>query len=61
MDFLTYSNHFTEDIMNKNNKLDHPFKKFKLGEKVVVLGAGDTAEDVKRVITSLNAKLTHRP
>ena len=62
MDFLTYCNKFNEAQKQENlagvsNNLTHPFVEFKLGEKIVVLGNGDTAEDVKRTILKLNSQL----
>lgn len=51
MDFLRYCNdYFAKEVT------DHPFVKFNLGDTVVVLGSGDTAEDVKRSILKLNAE-----
>jgi NADPH-dependent glutamate synthase beta subunit-like oxidoreductase len=65
MDFLTYCNKFHEAQKQENlagvqNNLTHPFIEFKLGKEIVVLGNGDTAEDVKRTILKLNSQLNER-
>jgi glutamate synthase domain-containing protein 2/glutamate synthase domain-containing protein 3/NADPH-dependent glutamate synthase beta subunit-like oxidoreductase/glutamate synthase domain-containing protein 1 len=59
MDFLTYCNiYFYKKQSGKLQAEDqHPFDKFKLGKRVVVLGSADTAKDVKLSILKLNNEL----
>ncbi len=56
MDFLAYCNKYSADKKEgiEKSEGDHPFKKFKLGKRVVLLGSADTAKDVKDTITKLN-------
>jgi len=57
MDFLTYCNKFHNSV-ELGHPIAHPFELFALhGKTVAVIGAGDTAEDVKRSILKLNAYL----
>ncbi len=58
MGFLEYCNRFFYETRNPSDaEMEHPFTKFKLGKSPVVMGAGDTAEDVIRSILKLNGDL----
>jgi glutamate synthase domain-containing protein 2/glutamate synthase domain-containing protein 3/NADPH-dependent glutamate synthase beta subunit-like oxidoreductase/glutamate synthase domain-containing protein 1 len=66
MDFLSYCNKFVAQREGSSLGVvypeveQHPFVQFKLNKgtkTVVVLGSGDTAEDVKRSIMKLNSEL----
>lgn len=58
MGFLEYCNRFFYETRNPSDaEMEHPFTKFKLGKSPVVMGYGDTAEDVIRSILKLNGDL----
>ncbi len=57
IDFLSYCNEYFANE-KEGIEIEHPFIKFNLKKEVVLIGAGDTAEDVKSTIERLNTQLS---